>query len=531
MCRIILTTLEAMSFDQTEIINFLQKPASYKAKPRSVQVFETHGALVFLAGDHALKIKRAVKFDYMDFSTLEKRRQICERELALNKPAAPEIYIDVIPITRETDNTLAINGKGTPVEWAVHMKRFNQENLFTALARKHKLKRNDIKALATKVALYHRDAPLSDESDGARRIEAIILELRDAFKTLNGIIDEARAKQFIALATSNLARHTRALNDRGRRGLVRRCHGDLHLGNIVQVNEEPVLFDALEFDETLATTDLFYEIAFIIMDLWHEGLPAEANLLLNRYLYETADLDQLDGLSLLPLFMAIRAGIRAMVTAQRAAQVQKGEPDTHQEADQFMQDAIGFLTPVPARLVAIGGYSGTGKSTLAAEIAVHIGAVPGALHVRSDLERKTLFKVGETERLDDSFYTHEANRRVYDAVSAKTAIALSAGHSVIADAVFSSPDQRCEIERVATELGVPFTGLWLTAPQEDLVERVTARSGDASDATADTVRLQHAGEAAANTWYQIDASGSPLETVIAAQIALRRDHALVFQDE
>lgn len=519
-----------MSLDQTEIISFLKEPASYEGKPQSVQVFETHGALVFLAGNHALKIKRAVKFDYMDFSTLEKRRKICERELALNKPAAPELYIDVIPITQEADNSLAINGNGRPVEWAVHMNRFSQEDLFATLARKHKLGRSDIKKLAAKVAHYHRDASPAADRNGARRIEAIIRELRDAFQNLTKILDEAMASDFITLATSTLSRHAQTLDERAQRGLVRRCHGDLHLGNIVQVNNEPVLFDALEFDETLATTDLFYEIAFIVMDLWHEGLRTEANLLLNRYLYETSDLNQLDGLRLLPLFMAVRAGIRAMVTAQRAAQMQEDDRSRSQAANQFMKDALGFLNPVPARLVAVGGFSGTGKSTLAAEIATHIGAAPGALHIRSDLERKVLFGVGETERLDDTYYTAQAGAKVYDAVLAKTATALSAGHSVITDAVFAKPAQRRKVEHLASQLNVPFTGLWLTAPQADLVERVTARRGDASDATAETIQLQLSERTEATAWHQIDASGSPVETMIAAQIVLRKDHAMVFDD-
>lgn len=519
------------SIDQAAIIGFLRKPTSYDPNPKSVDVIETHGAMVFLVGDHVFKIKRAVKFDYMDFSTLEKRRKICERELALNKPSAPALYIDVIPITQEADGTLAVNGDGKPVEWAIHMHRFDQASLFTALARTHKIGRFEIKHLATEVALYHEGAAVSPDPDGAGRIEAIIEELHDAFQTLTGIIDGTQVANFTESVKSHLLRHAPVLNDRAHRGLVRRCHGDLHLGNIVQVDSKPVLFDALEFDETLATTDLLYEIAFLVMDLWHEGLRAEANLLLNRYLYETSDLDQLDGLRVLPLFMAIRAGIRAMVSAQRAAQVDEGDRSTCPEAGQFLGDALRFLAPPPARLVAVGGYSGSGKSTLAAEIAVHIGAVPGAVHIRSDLERKVLFGVGETVRLDDALYTAEASTKVYGAMMAKAATALSAEHSVIADAVFSDQSQRREIESVAQRLGVPFTGLWLTAPQDDLMERVSTRRGDASDATAETVRVQLSKGEATTSWHEIDASGSPLETVIAAQLVLRHDHALTFDDE
>ncbi|NNF79368.1 MAG: AAA family ATPase, partial [Rhizobiales bacterium] len=480
--------LSNTSADQKQIIAFLQRPASYPAGPKSVDVIETHGALVFLAGDEVFKIKRAVKFEYMDFSTLALRQEVCEREFALNKPAAPELYLGVVPITQDTDGTLAIDGSGKPVEWAVHMRRFDQANLYSHLAQRHKIGNTQIFALAAEVARYHKAQAAAPHETGTDRIAAVIEELRSAFGTLVATVDAAEVSTFLQVADRELNRIAPILDERARAGLIRRCHGDLHLGNIVQLNGKPVLFDALEFDETLATTDLLYEMAFLVMDLWHQGLRAEANLLLNRYLYETAALDQLEGLQALPLFMAIRAAIRAMVTAQRAAQLAEPTSACPPDVGKYLRDAIDFLAPPPPRLVAVGGLSGSGKSTLAAEIAVHIGAVPGAIHIRSDLERKILFGASETDRLSDACYTAEASAKVYDAVINNAEKVLRSGHSVIADAVFADRAQREKIEREAERLGVPFTGLWLAAPQSDLVERVEARKGDASDATADTVR-------------------------------------------
>ena len=503
--------------DQKQVIAFLKCPASYKAQPASVDVIETHGALVFLAGEEVLKIKRAIKFDYMDFSTLAKRRAVCARELALNSPAAPDIYLGVVPITQDADGTLAIDGSGKPVEWAVRMRRFDQGKLYSNLARRHKIDHAMIKALAAEVASYHKHLAPQQITDGEGRMAGIINELRDVFGGLTDLIDPGEASAFLKAADSRLHQVSAVLDARARGGLIRRCHGDLHLGNIVELDGKPRLFDALEFDETLATTDLLYELAFLIMDLWHQGLRAEANLLLNRYLYETADLTQLDGLCALPLFLALRAAIKAMVTAQRACLVAEPAGRESQEADQYLHEGIEFLAPPPPRVVAVGGLSGTGKSTLAAEIAVHIGAAPGAVHLRSDLERKVLFGATETQRLGNEFYTAEAGRKVYDQLLQKTAQVLAAGHSVIVDAVFADQVWRRKIESVASRQGVPFTGLWLTAPEDDLLDRVNARRGDASDATADTVRSQLAKVPEAGSWHQVDAGGSPLETLFGAE--------------
>ena len=516
--------------EQEDVIAFLKAPASYASGPTSVDVIETHGALVFLAGDEVFKIKRAVSFDYMDFSTLAKRKAVCLREFALNQPAAPDLYLGVVPITREPDDALAFAGNGTPIEWAVHMRRFAQDDLFSSLAKRHKIDHAMIKALAATVAGYHMGLDAKPIADGAGPISEIVTELRDAFAALGEHVPAETAKAFLDAAQKRLDEVSPLLDARATRGLIRRCHGDLHLGNIVHWAGKPVLFDALEFDEALATTDLLYELAFLVMDLWHEGLRTEANLLFNRYLFETASLDQLDGLSTFGLFMALRGGIRTMVSAQRSVLVTGGANSQNTEAATYLRDALGFLTQYAPTLVAVGGLSGTGKSTLAAEIAVHIGTVPGAVHLRSDLERKLLFGAGETERLDQAYYTPEAHTRVYDALLKKAAQVLSAGHAVVVDAVFAEEDWRRDVERVAEGLGVPFVGLWLDAPDEQLIQRVEARRGDASDATAAIVRRQLAKGASAKSWIQIDAGGSALETALTATLALRRADALRFDE-
>ena len=262
----------------------------------------------------------------------------------------------------------------------------------------------------------------------------------------------------------------------------------MHLRNIVLEGGVPVLFDAIEFDDGLATIDILYDLAFILMDFWQRGLRAHANLLFNRYLWRAPELEQeLEGLAALPLFLALRAAIRALVTAA-LGDLDGG--DHGAEARQFFQAAEDFLRPQPAGLVAIGGFSGSGKSTLAAALAGDLGRAPGAVHLRSDIERKRVFGVDEFEPLPQDAYKPEAHAQVYARLLHLSETALRAGQSVIVDAVQAKPDERAALAALATRLGVPFTGLWLEAPVETLVRRVAARRGDASDARESVVRAQ-----------------------------------------
>jgi predicted kinase len=298
-------------------------------------------------------------------------------------------------------------------------------------------------------------------------------------------------------------------------------HGDLHLDNIVLWRGQPVLFDAIEFDEALATTDTLYDLAFLLMDLERRGRRLSANRVLNRYLWRShSDLD-LEGLAAMPLLLGLRAGVRALVAADRlrlaGGDVEAGK---RAEAQDYLAAALRFLDPAGPRIVAVGGLSGTGKSTLAAALAPDVGPSPGAVHLRSDLERKAILGVEETHRLGPEAYTAEANARVYAELLRKTRLAATAGHGVVVDAVFAREPEREAVGRMAAEVGVPFQGLWLTAPREVLLARVGARVGDASDATPDVVARQLAGDVGAMSWTEIDGSGDAAETLTAARRAL-----------
>ena len=264
------------------------------------------------------------------------------------------------------------------------------------------------------------------------------------------------------------------------------------------------------------------------MDLCRHGQARAANVVLNRYLWRSqADLD-LIGLQALPLFLGLRAGIRAMVTVDRAAQEDRRAAEEDRErARAYVRAALQYVAPNPPQLVAVGGLSGTGKSTLAAALAPSLGAAPGAVHLRSDLERKTMFGVAETVRLPTEAYSTEASRSVYDLLCRKARLALAAGQSVVVDAVHARPDERSAIESVASDLEVPFRGLWLTAAGGELAARVAARLNDASDATPEFVARQLTWDTGALSpaWARLDASAGPDETLRLAIAMLGLEQA------
>lgn len=506
---------------QDEVLAFLTDPQSYGATgAKEVRRIDTHAATVFLAGDRVLKIKRAVRFPFLDFSTLDKRKTACAAELAVNAPYAPEIYRGVVAVTRERDGRLAIDGDGTPVEWAVEMRRFDESRTLDRLT--GAIDDDLADALGRAVAAAHAKAPPVEAAPWIAALGAYIDEHVEAFSGYPQI--------FARDAIDALARQSRAayqrivplLRERGRRGLIRRIHGDLHLGNIALIDGRPVLFDAIEFSDIIASGDALYDLAFLLMDLVERGLPQPANIVLNRYLAETKRIEDCDALAALPFFLSMRAAIRAKVTIARMERAPaKEQPAIAQAAAAYFAFAQRALAPAKPALIAIGGLSGTGKSQLARTLAPQIAPMPGAVIVRSDVERKAMFGVGETERLSPQAYAADVTERVYAVLCDKARRIVAAGHSAIVDAVFAQPRERAALEAAARSAGMRLYGLFLTAPLEVRLARVGGRTRDASDAGSNVAQAQEGYDIGQVDWMRIDAAGTAADT--AAQVHLMLD--------
>ena len=379
---------------QEAVFRFLADPETHElAGP--VERIDTANAVVFLAGADAYKVKRAVKYPFMDLSTLGRRREACEAEIAVNRASAPQIYLSVLPIDRQGE-TFTLGGDGEIVEWAVHMRRFDENATLDRVAERGGVADPIIDKLALAVRRSHARAPVRDAARSAHALETYIEQNDAAFAERSGLFDPRAARKLTHDSRLAFAVVRPVLLKRGEAGFVRRCHGDLHLRNIVLLDGEPTLFDAVEFSDEIASGDVLYDLAFLLMDFEERGLRGSANRLFNRYLAPEPP-DALIGLVALPLFMSLRAAIRAKVEAAGADRLE-GEKrgQALALARRYFDRAIQFLAYSPARLVAVGGLSGVGKSALAGALAPAIGRSPGGLWLRSDLERKAMFKVEET---------------------------------------------------------------------------------------------------------------------------------------
>lgn len=496
--------------DQSAVIGFLASPSTHGGVP--VERIDTHISVVFLVGEHAYKLKRAVRFDYLDAATAAQRHLLCDAELRLNQPAAPAIYDRVVTVTRELDGSLALDGSGTPIEWVVRMKRFSQDGLFDRLASRNGLDLRLMPPLAEAIAAFHAAARKRTDK-GGRAGMAWVIDGNDSGFAEYGHpwLDPSLRAQVTRDSRRALEDGAALLEQRRLSGSVRECHGDLHLRNIVLINGQPTLFDGVEFNDDISCIDLLYDLAFLLMDLWRRHLPDHANLIWNRYMARTED----SGARLLPLFLACRAAVRAKTTATAAAvQTESAQREAMQAlAAEYLSLAAQFLHPAPPALIAIGGFSGTGKSSVARRLASDIGAAPGALVLRSDEIRKRLCGVATLTRLGSESYSAELSARVYQTLAERAAQTLGAGHSVIVDAVYARPADRAAIAAVAASHAIPFAGLWLEAPEAVLTARVEGRREDPSDANPQVIRMQRAEGTGHLTWHLVDAS-RPLDAVV-----------------
>lgn len=452
--------------------------------PPADLVKQTPIAAVFLLADIAFKLKKPVDFGFVDYSTLERRRWAVERELAFNRRHAPDVYRAVRPVVPDGRGGVRLGDDGegaSAVEWALEMRRFDEACILAHdPARLHGA---FAERLGREVAALQASAPLSGEG-GAGALAYTLASNAQQLRAFAPVLGAEAVEALLSATASAFARARPLLEARRSAGLSRRCHGDLHLNNIlVEADGRFLPFDCIEFNDRLSEIDVLYDTAFLLMDLLHRGRAEAASRALNGWL-DAAARWQGDaawtGLALLPLLLSVRAAVRAHVAAHV-------DPE---EGRRYLAAARAHLHPGAVVLHAVGGLSGAGKSTRARALAPRLGAAPGAVVLRSDEVRKRLWGAAPLERLPPAAYAQPEAERVYGRMFDEARRALAAGRAVLLDAAFLRQDERAAAAALARQAGVPFAGEWLVASPEVLRARVAARTGDASDAGPDVLERQ-----------------------------------------
>jgi len=461
-----------------------------------VALFETHISWVLVGDEFAYKFKKAVHFDFLDFSTLEARRFYCDEELRLNRRLAPDLYLGVASITGTPENP-SIDGAGAAIEYAVRMRAFPQQALWSHRIETRSISVEEIDALAALIARFHettmRAAPGSAWG-AASLLQATADEtLSTIVASLSGEKELAQVQEIAAWETAQQQTLRDTFVRRKTGGMIRECHGDLHSANILTIDGRVQVFDCIEFNESLRWIDVMNDIAFVCMDLEFRQRPELAARFLNRYLQHAGDYD---GLAMLRYYQVQRALVRCKVTLLRGQQLQRDGQDGGAQQEQ----ALGYLAlavtrskPVPVAIMITHGFSGSGKSTFAACAAELLGAV----QLRSDVERKRLHGLAATQRAaaapDSGLYDAAATRITYERLLQLTRTVIESGRPVIVDAAFLRGEQRSGFALLAHELGIPFFIFDLHASEAALRERIAARAradSDASDAGLEVLAHQ-----------------------------------------
>lgn len=477
---------------QDTLIRALCNPSHYGYPVAAVELIETHISRILLAGEFAYKIKKPVNLGFLDFSTLEQRRFYCSEELRLNARLAPQLYLAVVAIGGTPDEPV-LDGGGAAIEYAVKMARFPQQALLDRLLAEGALGAPTIDDVAREVARFHAAIAGAPVPDGLGTAEAVHRPVRQNF---DQIAEHAGARPEAAPLASLQAwsegefeRLRDVFTARRRDGLVRECHGDLHLGNMALIDGKVTLFDCIEFNPELRWIDVMSDVAFVAMDLEDRGRPELARRFLDAYLERSGDFA---GLRLLRYYQVYRAMVRAKVACIRATQAGVGEfaeQDAWRRAGAYLSLAERLTRPVRPWLAITYGLSGSGKSTAARILMERTGAI----RLRSDVERKRLFGLAAGERsgspLNQGLYTEDAHRNTYRRLEDLARDVLQQRFPVIVDAAFLKRSERGAFCALAREAGVPFFVVELKADAATLRERIVMRESAGMDASEATLRV------------------------------------------
>ena len=487
-----------MTFD----INKMLDPAIYDHPVDDVELIETHISWVLLTGEYAYKIKKPVDFGFLDFSTLDKRRQCCEQELRLNGRLAASVYLDVVPVTGSPDQP-AISGEGDAFEYAVKMRQFPQSAQLDHKLEAGELAIEQMDDIASMVAGFHQRIDTAGEELGYGSAETVFQPVEQNFIQVREHLDTDEYEQQLAQLERWSSESYTALKQnfvqRKTAGFIRECHGDMHLRNIVWLDEDycqgPVAFDCIEFNDNLRWIDVISEVAFLVMDLQSRNRHSYAHRFLNSYLEKTGDYA---GVMLLPYYLGYRAMVRAKVSVLRLQQAGVSAEEKRQmldEFEQYLELASVYARGTAPVLIVMRGASASGKSTVSQLLLDEIGAI----RIRSDVERKRLYGVttdagggveDHAEMINQGIYSAQASVETYGRLIECATSVLSAGYCAIIDAAFLKAEQRLPFRQLAEHLGVSYVILEVTASDEVLRQRIIARKNDVSDAGLDVLNYQ-----------------------------------------
>lgn len=465
----------------TDLIEQLMLPAAFDHPVTSIERIETHISWVILTDTYAYKIKKPVALDFLDFSNLEQRRYYCEQELRLNRPWAENIYLDVVAITNN-DGRARFGGRGTAVEYAVRMYRFDQDRRLDRQLALGKLKADDMRELGQAVAARHLGAPRAEPKFRRRVLRMTTQQMRDNLAAIEGHVTAETVTSLKEWTESQLETDAEVLAKRYDDGFVRDCHGDLHLANLVRMPDGIKMFDCIEFNEDLRRIDVVCDIAFLVMDLVTNGRRNLAALFLNRYLEYSGDYG---GAVLLDLYFVYRCLVRAKVAVicSQESKLQNERLRNIADADRYCRIALRQTWKPAPTLIILFGLSGSGKTWVAAEL---MASLP-AIRLRSDVERKRLFGLSETasshSEINEGLYTADSCHRVYTHLVTAARVLLNARHNVILDAAFLRASERDIALEMADLCRHQAVIVHVRAPAPLLQQRLQRRQRDAVDAS------------------------------------------------
>ena len=469
--------------NHSALIKQMQNPEFYSHWVQSpIELNQTHASIVLLTGDYAYKLKKPVNFNFLDFSTLAKRKYFCHQEYQLNKVIAPELYLEVIPITQEADK-FVLNGSGEPVEYTLKMRQFPQENLLINRFEQGKLTESEMEELGVVVAQFHTQARTDDYIRSFGEVAQIRAAIAQNYQQTEKYIGVAQTEQQFKETkqfTDSFLNRQELFKQRQAADKIKECHGDLHLKNICLWQDKIQLFDRIEFNESFRFVDVMYDVAFTVMDVEARGSKNLGNAFLNTYLEQTGDWE---GLQVLPLYLSRQAYVRAKVNSFLLKDLDQERQTTIQTAANYYRLAWDYTQTRQGKLMLMSGLSGSGKTTVARRLARRWNAI----HIRSDAVRKHLAGVPLNEAGGDELYTPEMSDQTYTCLLELGNTLASQGFWVILDAKFDR--QRWRERAIDLARHYPVQILHCTAPLDILRDRLAHRTDDISDATA--ALLQH----------------------------------------